>query len=30
VRTFGDAKKPEHNDTIPVGTPDVVVDVSDG
>jgi len=30
VRTFDDAKKPKHNNTIPVGTPDIVVDVSNG
>jgi hypothetical protein len=26
--TFEDAKKPKHNNTIPVSTPDVIVDVS--
>ena len=30
VRTFDDAKKPKHNNAIPVGMPDVVVDVSNG
>ena len=30
MHTFEDTKKPKHNDTIPMSTPDVVVDIANG